>query len=82
MRSHVPGVHIPDVVIRRLDGAARPKEEGRRICTEIMQEVSGIKGVSGVHVMAFKQEQFIGEMVEAAGILGTRRPVSRRQVPM
>jgi 5,10-methylenetetrahydrofolate reductase len=80
MRSHVPGVHIPDHVIRRLEGAAKPKEEGRRICIEIMQEVSGIHGISGVHVMAFKQEQFIGEMVEAAGILGTRRPASRKQV--
>lgn len=80
MRSHVPGVHIPDDIIRRLEGAAKPKEEGRRICIEIMQEVSGINGISGVHVMAFKQEQFIGEMVEAAGILGTRRPAPRRQV--
>lgn len=78
MRSHVPGVHIPDEIVRRLDGATRPKEEGRRICVEMMQEIRGIHGISGVHIMAFKQEQFIGEMVEAAGILGTRRPVSRR----
>ena len=78
MRSHVPGVHIPDDVIRRLEGAAKPKEEGRRICVEIMQEVSGIAGVSGVHMMAFKQEQFVGEMIEASGILGTRRPAARR----
>jgi 5,10-methylenetetrahydrofolate reductase len=81
MRSHVPGVHIPDDIIRRLEASARPKEEGRRICVEIMQEVSGIHGISGVHLMAFKQEQFIGEMVEAAGILGTRRPASRRTKP-
>jgi 5,10-methylenetetrahydrofolate reductase len=78
MRSHVPGVHIPDDVIRRLDGAARPKEEGRRICIEIMQEVRAIRGISGVHMMAFKQEQFIGEMIGASGILGTRRPAPRR----
>lgn len=78
MRSHVLGVHIPDDIIRRLEGAAKPKEEGRRICVEIMQEVAGIHGISGVHMMAFKQEQFIGEMIEAAGILGTRRPASRR----
>jgi 5,10-methylenetetrahydrofolate reductase len=78
MRSHVPGVHIPDDVIRRLEGAAKPKEEGRRICVEIMQEVSGIQGVSGVHMMAFKQERFVGEMIEASGILGTRRPDARR----
>lgn len=78
MRSHVPGIHIPEDVIRRLDGAARPKEEGRRICIEIMQEARAIRGISGIHMMAFKQEQFIGEMVEASGILGTRRPASRR----
>ncbi len=78
MRSHVPGVHIPDDIIRRLEGAAKPKEEGRRICVEIMQEVSGMQGVSGIHMMAFKQERFVGEMIEASGILGTRRPTERR----
>jgi 5,10-methylenetetrahydrofolate reductase len=78
MRSHVPGVHIPDDVIRRLEGARKPKEEGRRICVENMQEVSGIKGVSGVHLMAFKQEEFVGGMVHDSGILGGRRPASRR----
>lgn len=78
MRAHVPGVHIPDEIIHRLESSDKPKEEGRNICVEIMQELRGIPGISGVHMMAFKQERFIAEMVEAAGILGTRRPVSRR----
>lgn len=78
MRSHVPGVHIPDDVIRRLEGARKPKQEGRRICVEIMQEVHGLQGVSGIHIMAFKQEEFVGEMIGASGVLGARRPASRR----
>jgi 5,10-methylenetetrahydrofolate reductase len=77
MRSHVPGVHIPDDIIRRLDSAAKPREEGRRICVEIMQEVRAIGGISGVHMIAFKQEQFIEEMIKTSGILGTRKPASR-----
>jgi hypothetical protein len=68
----------PDDIILRSEGAAKPNEDDRRICVEIMQEVAGIQGVSGVHVTAFKQGQYIGEMVETAEILGTRRPVSRR----
>jgi methylenetetrahydrofolate reductase (NADPH) len=74
MRSHVPGVHIPDDLITRLERAENPKAEGRRICIELMQRIKEIPGISGVHVMAFKQEAFVGEMIAAAGILGSRKP--------
>lgn len=75
IRSHVPGVHIPDAIVSRLDGAAKPAEEGRAICIEIMQQVREVSGVSGVHVMAHRQERFVAEMVAAAGVLADRRPV-------
>src|SRR5436853_15158 len=54
MRSNVPGVHIPDEVIKRLEGAQNQKAEGKKLCTEIIQQVRGIKGVAGVHVMAYR----------------------------
>jgi 5,10-methylenetetrahydrofolate reductase len=77
MRSNVPGVHIPDAVIDRLEGAADPKAEGRRLCVEIMQEVREIPGVSGVHVMAYRQESSVPGLIEESGVLSGRRPWSR-----
>ncbi len=77
MRSNVPGVHIPDAVIDRLEKAADPKAEGRRICLEIIREVREIPGVSGIHLMAYRQEHLVPGIVEESGVLGGRRPWSR-----
>jgi methylenetetrahydrofolate reductase (NADPH) len=70
MRTKVPGVHIPDAVVARLAGVA-PKqkaEEGKRICTEIIQQVREIPGVAGVHIMAYRQEEAVAEIVHRAGL--------------
>jgi methylenetetrahydrofolate reductase (NADPH) len=74
MRTHVPGVHIPDVVVKRLAGAENSKREGRRLCVELIQEIHAIKGVSGIHVMAFRQEDAVAEIVASSGVLGGRTP--------
>jgi 5,10-methylenetetrahydrofolate reductase len=77
MRSNVPGVHIPDAVIARMEGASDQKAEGRRLCVEIMQEVAEIPGVSGVHVMAYRQESSVPALIEESGVLRGRKPWSR-----
>ena len=42
MRTHVPGVHIPDEVIRRLAGAQDQAKEGRRLCVDLIREIRAI----------------------------------------
>jgi methylenetetrahydrofolate reductase (NADPH) len=75
MRKNVPGLHIPDAVIRRLAGAgANAAAEGRTLCVELIQELRGIRGVSGVHIMAYRQEQSVREIVERSGVLAGRVP--------
>jgi 5,10-methylenetetrahydrofolate reductase len=74
LRSKVPGVHIPDGVIARLEGATDPRAEGRRICVETIQAIRQIRGVAGVHIMAPRQDPFIPEIVRASGVLDGRRP--------
>jgi len=71
IRSHVPGVVIPDEVIRRLSGvpADRQRDEGRKLCVEIIQQVRDIPGVCGVHVMAYRQEELVAEIIDEAGLL-------------
>ena len=81
IRTNVPGIHIPDAVIARLEGAANPKQEGKNICIEIMQEVREIAGVSGVHVMAYRQEELVAEIVHESGVLAGRRPWRREPEP-
>ena len=72
IRSNVPGIVIPDGVIKRLKGAQSQANEGKKICLEIIQEVMEIKGVSGVHVMAYRQEELVAELITESGILNSR----------
>ena len=81
MRTNVPGVHIPDGVIERLEGAADQKAEGKRLCIDIINEVKEIEGVSGIHVMAYRQEEFVAEIVAESGVLKGRKPWKREARP-
>lgn len=77
IRSNVPGVHIPDHVINRLEGAQDQKAEGKRLCIDILNEVKEIPGVAGVHVMAYRQEEYVAEIVRDSGVLKGRKPWQR-----
>src|SRR6266508_2459102 len=70
MRRDVPGLYVPDEVVRRLSGVpeARVPEEGVELCAEIIQEVRQIPGVAGVHVMAFAWEDIIPDLLIRAGL--------------
>jgi len=74
LRLHVPGIHIPDAIVKRLAGAEKPRAEGRKLCVELIQEIRGIKGVSGVHVMAYRQEEAVAEVIQSSGVLDGRVP--------
>jgi methylenetetrahydrofolate reductase (NADPH) len=74
IRDNVPGIHIPDWVIKRLQNAENPKQEGQKICIELMQQLKEIEGVAGVHVMAYKQEPSVKDLVIKSGVLGGRIP--------
>jgi methylenetetrahydrofolate reductase (NADPH) len=74
IRNNVPGVNIPDAIIKRLEGASDAKLEGRKICVELIQQIREIEGVSGVHVMAYRQEAAVGEIIQQSGVLAGRVP--------
>jgi methylenetetrahydrofolate reductase (NADPH) len=75
MRKNVPGLYIPDEIIKRLAGAGpNAQAEGRTLCVELMQQIREIPGIAGVHIMAYRQEQSVPEIVERSGVLGERKP--------
>jgi 5,10-methylenetetrahydrofolate reductase len=74
IRSNVPGIHIPDSIIARLEGAQDQKREGKQLCIDIINEVKEIEGVSGIHVMAYRQEEYVAEIVHESGVLKGRKP--------
>lgn len=66
INKFVPGVHIPDDIIQRLDQAKNPLEEGMKICAEQITMVKDI--CQGVHLMAVKREDLIPPILDLAGI--------------
>ena len=75
MREHLPGSIIPDAVIDRLARAGDPKAEGKRICIELLQELTQIPDVSGAHIMAPRNHSAIAEVIaeaRSAGISSVR----------
>ncbi|MYK27156.1 MAG: methylenetetrahydrofolate reductase [Gammaproteobacteria bacterium] len=77
MRTHVPGVRIPDAVIdrlRRARGKGAAKAEGKRICIDILERVREIPGVCGVHLMAYRQEEAVAEIIDRSRALDGRIP--------
>ena len=73
MRSRIPGIHIPDAIIERLEGSADPKLEGKNLCIELIQQISEIEGISGVHIMAYRQEELVAEIITESGVLESRK---------
>ncbi len=71
MKNKVPGMDVPDEVVKRMAGVPKEKqpEEGIDICVESIQRLKEVKGVAGFHIMAIEWENKVPEIVERAGLL-------------
>ncbi len=72
VKDNLSDSRIPKDLIRGLEEAADPEQEGIRICAEAMQEISIIPGVSGVHLMTTGDAAAIAAAVQASGLRGRR----------
>jgi methylenetetrahydrofolate reductase (NADPH) len=52
MNENLHGVHVPEQVIARLEGAGSAAAEGQKICAELIEGLREIEGVAGAHIMA------------------------------
>ncbi|MFN2437420.1 MAG: methylenetetrahydrofolate reductase [Desulfotignum sp.] len=71
MSKYVPGMDIPDSLIKRLKGVDKrdQAEEGIKIALEQIAEFKEMEGVAGVHLMAIEWEHKVPEIAERAGVL-------------
>jgi methylenetetrahydrofolate reductase (NADPH) len=70
MKKRVPGMDVPDEVIKRMAGVSKEQqpEEGIKIAVETMERLKELKGVHGFHIMAIEWEERVAEIVEKAGM--------------
>jgi len=69
MRDNVPGISVPDEIVTRMEDAKDTREEGLKICLEIIEQIKDIPGVHGIHIMAVAWEDIVPTIVEKAGLL-------------
>jgi methylenetetrahydrofolate reductase (NADPH) len=73
MREKLYGTRIPDGIVERLEKAADPKAEGRRICIEVLQQLAEIPGIAGAHVMAPMNFAEIPRVIQDSGVTRLKR---------
>jgi methylenetetrahydrofolate reductase (NADPH) len=66
INKNVPGVEIPGEIIKRLEKADNPLEEGITIAAEQVKLAKDI--CQGVHLMAVRREDLIPKILDVAGI--------------
>jgi len=64
-----PGIQVPDALIRRMEGAENPEEEGMKIALEITERLKSQRGVRGLHFYAAGAEEMVARVIERAGLL-------------
>jgi methylenetetrahydrofolate reductase (NADPH) len=71
MQKEVPGMEVPDEIVRRLASVSKENEgeEGIRIACEQIALLKEMPGVAGIHLMAIEWEHKIPEIAERAGLL-------------
>ncbi len=70
MKNRVPGMDVPDDVIKRMADTPKEKqaEEGINICIETIERLKSVEGVKGFHIMAIEWEEKVPGIVERAGL--------------
>ncbi|MDA3897332.1 MAG: methylenetetrahydrofolate reductase [Desulfobacteraceae bacterium] len=70
MKKRVPGMDVPDDVIKRMSDTPKEKqaEEGINICIETIERLKSVEGVKGFHIMAIEWEEKVPGIIERAGL--------------
>jgi 5,10-methylenetetrahydrofolate reductase len=62
----VPGIHVPDAVIREIDDADDPVSASLAVAARTIKALAG--ACQGLHIMAIGWERHIPALLEQAGI--------------
>ena len=81
MRDEVPGMEVPDALVRRMQAAGDDKKkreaEGIAICVETIEEIRKIPGIAGFHIMPIAWESAVAKIAHDAHLqpaIGAPKP--------
>ena len=64
---------MPDAIVTRMESAGDPVREGRKICDELVEQLSETPGIGGVHIMAPGNDAGLAEAVASAARIVQRQ---------
>lgn len=67
MNKNVPGIHVPDDIIQRMEKAQDKTKEGLTIAAEFIQQIHEEKICDGVHIMAIGAEENVPILLDMCG---------------
>ncbi len=68
LKQNMSDSRIPEALIKRLDGATDPEQEGVAICAELMQQIAEIPGVSGINLMSMGNAGHLQAAIRQSGL--------------
>jgi len=68
VRDNVKGALVPESVIERMEQASDPECEGIEICSELLQELTTIPGISGANLLTLGDLESIPAAIDASGV--------------
>ena len=63
MNKNLFGVNIPEKIINRIEQSNNESLEGIKVCIELINKYKLIEGLSGIHLMGYKQEKEISSVI-------------------
>ncbi|MDT8380749.1 MAG: methylenetetrahydrofolate reductase [Brevefilum sp.] len=61
--NDLPGIEVPDKIIKRLLSAKDIKKEGYLICLELIGKIRSLPGIQGIHFMAIDDPESIKSLI-------------------
>ena len=70
MNEHLPGVHVPEILVNEMEQAENRSQTGIEIAGRIIRQIRDL--CRGIHIMPIGWERHIPAVLEAAGL--TKHP--------
>ncbi len=66
LNAKVPGIHVPDALIREIDDAVEPDNTSAAIAARTIKALRGL--CQGIHIMPIGRERLVPRILEEAGV--------------
>ncbi|TQN32172.1 methylenetetrahydrofolate reductase (NADPH) [Haloactinospora alba] len=68
MDANVPGIHVPQTVVERVENSSDPREAAYQLALEQAREALTMPGVRGLHITDFRRDDTLGRLCSDLGL--------------